>query len=82
MSGLLLGRKVHESIMIGDDTEVTVERIRGDRVAIRVDAPKSMPVHRREVYEAIKAKDAAASATEQGKPTDEWGSDLSDDSAA
>lgn len=53
MSGLLLGRKPSESIMIGDDIEVTIEGVRGKNVSVRVDAPKHIPVNRREVYDAI-----------------------------
>ena len=50
---LVLGRTIDESIMIGDDIEITVTRIRGDNVRLGISAPKNMPVHRKEVYEAI-----------------------------
>ncbi len=40
--------------MIGDSIEIVVVEIRGDKVRIGVNAPESVPVHRREVYEAIK----------------------------
>jgi carbon storage regulator len=39
--------------MIGDDVEVTIVDIRGDKVRLGITAPKAIPVHRREVYEAI-----------------------------
>jgi carbon storage regulator len=51
---LVLSRKKDESIVIRDDIVVTVVEIRGDKVRLGIDAPKEVPVHRREVYEAIK----------------------------
>lgn len=59
---LVLSRKKNESIMIGDITIVVVE-IRGDKVRLGVEAPKDVPVHRREVYDAIKRSLAADQAT-------------------
>ncbi len=50
---LVLSRRKDESIMIGDDVEVTIVDIRGDKVRLGITAPKAIPVHRREVYEAI-----------------------------
>ena len=41
------------SIVIGDDVEVTIVDVRGDKVRLGITAPKNIPVHRREVYEAI-----------------------------
>jgi len=49
---LVLSRKKNESIIIGD-TEVTIVEIIGNRVRLGITAPKDMPVHRREVHEAI-----------------------------
>ena len=51
---LVLGRKVSEQIMIGDDITITVVRIADGTVRIGIEAPKEVPVHRREVYEANK----------------------------
>ena len=51
---LVLSRKKDESIVIRDDIVVTIVEIRGDKVRLGIDAPKEVPVHRREVYEAIK----------------------------
>ena len=51
---LVLSRKKDESIVIRDDIVVTVVEIRGDKVRLGIEAPKEVPVHRREVYEAIK----------------------------
>lgn len=54
---LVLTRKRGQSIMIGDDIEVTINDIGSVQVSVGVNAPKDMPVHRREVYEAIKAQE-------------------------
>ena len=51
---LVLSRKKNESIVINDDITVVVVEIRGDKVRLGVEAPKEVPVHRREVYDAIK----------------------------
>ncbi len=51
---LVLSRKKNETIVIRDDIIITVVEIRGDKVRLGIDAPKDVPVHRREVYEAIK----------------------------
>lgn len=50
---LVLSRQRDESIMIGDDIVITIVDIRGDKVRLGIEAPKSIPVHRQEVYEAI-----------------------------
>ena len=50
---LVLSRQKDESIIIGDDVEITIVDVRGDKVRLGITAPKSIPVHRREVYEAI-----------------------------
>lgn len=49
---LVLSRQKNESIMIGDDVEVTVVDIRGNKVRLGINASKKIPVHRKEVYEA------------------------------
>lgn len=51
---LVLSRKVNESIVIADNIVITVIEVRGDKVRLGVEAPKDVPVHREEVYEAIK----------------------------
>lgn len=50
---LVLSRKKNEAIIINDNITVVVVDIRGDKVRIGIQAPKEVPVHRREVYEAI-----------------------------
>lgn len=51
---LVLSRKLDESIMIGDNIIITVVDVIGDKVRLGIEAPKDIPVHRQEVYEAIK----------------------------
>ncbi|MEM6334034.1 MAG: carbon storage regulator CsrA [Planctomycetota bacterium] len=58
---LVLSRQRDETIMIGDDVEITVVDIRGDKVRIGINAPRSVRVHRKEVYEAIQRENAEAS---------------------
>ena len=58
---LVLSRKKNESIVINDDITIVVVEIRGDKVRLGVEAPKEIPVHRREVYDAIKRNEAAQS---------------------
>ncbi len=50
---LVLSRKKNESIVINNDITVTVVEIRGDKVRLGIVAPKEVPVHRQEVYDAI-----------------------------
>ena len=55
---LVLSRKKNESIVINNDITIVVVEIRGDKVRLGVEAPKEIPVHRREVYDAIKRSEA------------------------
>lgn len=55
---LVLSRKKNESIVINDDIKIVVVEIRGDKVRLGVEAPKEVPVHRREVYDAIKRSES------------------------
>ena len=57
---LVLSRHRDESIMIGDDVVVTIVDIRGDKVRLGIEAPTEIPVHRQEVYEAIKRENERA----------------------
>ena len=50
---LVLSRQKDESIVIGDDVEITIVDVRGDKVRLGITAPKNISVHRREVYDAI-----------------------------
>jgi len=58
---LVLSRHRDESIMIGDDVRITIVDIRGDKVRLGIDAPQEIPVHRQEVYDAIKRENQKAS---------------------
>ena len=60
MGMLVLSRQKDESIMIGDDVEITIVDVRGDKVRLGITAPKSISVHRKEVYLAIQAEKAIA----------------------
>ena len=53
---LVLSRKKNESIVINNNITVTVVEIRGDKVRLGIQAPKEIPVHRREIYDAIHAQ--------------------------
>lgn len=56
---LVLSRKRDESIMIGDNVEIVVVDVRGDKVRLGITAPKDVPVHRREIYDAIQKEKKA-----------------------
>ena len=60
---LVLSRKKNESIVINNDIIVTVVEIRGDKVRLGIVAPKEVPVHRQEVYDAIHGKDQPGAET-------------------
>jgi carbon storage regulator len=64
---LVLSRQKDETIIIGDNIEITVVDIRGDKVRLGVSAPKEISVHRKEVYEAIRRENREAA---QVKPED------------
>jgi carbon storage regulator len=74
---LVLSRQRDQSIIIGDNIVITVVDIRGDKVRLGIDAPTEIPVHRREVYEAIQRENLRASRLErqdarelgEGRPT-------------
>lgn len=57
---LVLTRRAGESIVIGDDIKVVVLDVHGDTVRIGIDAPRSIQVHRAEVYAEVQAANAAA----------------------
>ena len=57
---LVLSRQRDESIMMGDNVVITVVDIRGDKVRLGIQAPHEIPVHRREVYEAIQKENLQA----------------------
>jgi carbon storage regulator len=57
---LVLSRQRDESIIIGDNIVITIVDVRGDKVRLGIDAPREIPVHRREVYEAIQRENQQA----------------------
>lgn len=63
---LVLSRKKNESIVINNDITITVVEIRGDKVRLGIIAPKDVPVHRQEIFDAIHGKDVPA----ESKPED------------
>ncbi len=60
---LALARKLNESIMIGNDIEVTLLEIKGDQVKLGISAPKSVPIYRKEIY--LQIQDANKEAASQ-----------------
>jgi carbon storage regulator len=60
---LVLSRKRDESIIIGDDVVITVVDIKGEQVKIGVSAPKTVSIHRKEVYEAIQEENKQAASS-------------------
>ena len=57
---LVLSRRKDETIMIGDEVEITIVDVRGDTVRLGIKAPRSVSVHRKEIYDAIQAENIAA----------------------
>ncbi len=60
---LVLTRRVGESIVIGNDVTVTVLEVRGDQIRIGIDAPKTVPIHREEVYVQVQQENRGAVAS-------------------
>ena len=70
---LVLSRKKNESIIINDDITIVVVEIRGDKVRLGVEAPKEVPVHRNEVYEAIRRNQGPEQRTRRRAGCDQRG---------
>lgn len=58
---LILTRKPNESIMIGDDVEVSIVEVKGEQVKLGISAPKNIKVHRKEIFLAIQRENIDAS---------------------
>jgi carbon storage regulator len=70
---LVLSRKKNESIVIDNDITIVVVEIRGDKVRLGVEAPKEVPVHRREVFDAIRRNEMAGRNDAAAKAADAAG---------
>ena len=66
---LVLSRKKNESIVIDDRIVITVVEIRGDKVRLGIEAPRDVPVHRSEVYEAIHRVEESAKSSSSEVPS-------------
>lgn len=64
---LVLSRQRDETIKIGDDVEITIVDIRGDKVRLGISAPPHIAVHRKEVYEAIRREKEASGDYKEGE---------------
>jgi len=73
---LVLSRKKNESIVINDDITIVVVEIRGDKVRLGVEAPREVPVHRREVFDAIHRNDGPAGKSEAPEQSPRTSGDL------
>jgi carbon storage regulator len=62
---LVLTRKTNQSIVIGDDVEISVLAVAGDKVRIGIEAPRSVPVYRKEVWLEIQREGPRSTATER-----------------
>lgn len=60
---LALSRKINESIIVGNDIEVTILEVKGDQVKVGINAPKSVPIYRKEIYLQIKESNKEAAET-------------------
>ena len=64
---LVLSRQKDESIMIGDEVEITIVDVRGDKVRLGINAPRIIAVHRSEIYDAIQREKAAKAKAEESE---------------
>lgn len=63
---LILSRKLKESIMIGDNIEISIAGIEGDQVKLAISAPKHVDIHRKEIYLSIKEENKQAAVGSSG----------------
>ena len=61
---LVLTRRLKESIMIGDDIEISILSIEGDQVKLGISAPKNVDIHRKEIYLSIQQENSSATQPE------------------
>ena len=67
---LVLSRKKNESIIINNEITIVVVEIRGDKVRLGVEAPREVPVHRREVFDAIQRNNSEEQVAERNQETE------------
>jgi len=65
---LILTRRVGEAVMIGDDVTITVLGVKGNQVRLGIDAPRSTPVHREEIYKRIKREQTGGGGRHEEPP--------------
>lgn len=66
---LVLSRQRDESIIIGNDIEITIVDVRGEKVRLGINAPSHIPVHRKEVYEAMLRENQTSRGDRKGGPS-------------
>ena len=71
---LILTRRVGETVMIGNDVTVTVLGVKGNQVRVGINAPKSVAVHREEIYERIKREQQGEGHGEHNKQSSDFAS--------
>lgn len=71
---LILTRRVGETVMIGNDVTVTVLGVKGNQVRIGINAPRTIAVHREEIYERIKREQQGDTPSEKPKQAAEYAS--------
>ena len=76
---LVLSRQRDESIVINDNVVVTIVDIRGDKVRLGIEAPQEIPVHRREVYDAIQRENLRAAQVSRKEEEGKLGGARDDD---
>jgi carbon storage regulator len=69
---LILTRRVGETVMIGDDVTITVLGVKGNQVRVGINAPKSVAVHREEIYERIKREQRGAEGEDKSEKAAEY----------
>ena len=69
---LVLTRKPGETLMLGEDIQVKIVSVDGDQVKIGIEAPRTMKIYRREVYEAIQQENEAALEASDLRVLDSW----------
>lgn len=68
---LILTRRVGEALMIGDDVSITVLGVKGNQVRLGIEAPRSIAVHREEIYRRIKREQAGGGSPQEEAPPGE-----------